>query len=882
MADAEKQHLLGDSNGQLWGDGELGGDGDLEPCTQSRATSDAAPSDIASVGVPSAGRPGLVVGPPNTSATDPYPLASLDHTTKSWWSGPLPVLPPALDVRGGVVPESPILPLCYTPLRQWSGDSRCKRTCRNTHGTGSIPYKHPPSVRKPSAFVEALKEVSASMSIFQKVPPSAASSSLLHTCLPLAKVFILFAVCLAGIVMFTSVHEPEPVDILSESYTEPLEPNTDYPLKAAKPASSSQPSYLKGSTWVDVKYTVKYDTAVNLDDLNSFLNITLVEASTRRLIDSCSSDAEELKEQFLSKSCWLSAEDVEMELIARLENYPKPAVIEYKIQSMQIYEIAIAALVLGGVYVLIVFELCHRTIAAMIGSFCALGFLALFHERMSLQDIVGWIDLETVSLLWGMMIMVGILSTTGAFEFASVYVFQWSRGDVWRLMIMLSVFTAVVSAFLDNVTTMLLITPVAIRLCKILDIEPQPLLICMVIFSNIGGTGTAVGMPLVHVTPMCTMACSVLIVHGYSPAVVVAMMSITGDPPNVIIINHNIVSQKYNINFLEFTLHLAIGATLATGLSIPLMRLLFRKYIAREPSKSGTLERDLDIWRREAERYTLRTEEEVWMKNRLTEHIAQLEEELFESTKGGGTPKKSGGGKKRESIEELKARYTISNMPLFLICSFILTFVVLLFFLEALVGLEENIDISWVAIIGAVMMLIAADVHDLEHILHKVEWATLLFFAALFVLIEALAELGLITFIGDSVAEVVNLVECGMGRMIWAIFVIVWVSAITSAFIDNIPYTAAMIPVMESIAVKSTLPFKPLLWSLAFGTCLGGNGTLIGASANVVTAGLAAQQGYYMSFVSFFKVGFPTMLYSVFIAWVYLTLTTWWGWDWEN
>lgn len=466
-----------------------------------------------------------------------------------------------------------------------------------------------------------------------------------------------------------------------------------------------------------------------------------------------------------------------------------------------------------------------------------------------MQEIVAWIDLETVSLLWGMMIMVGIFSTTGFFEFASVYVYEWSRGSVWRLMILMSIFTAVVSAFLDNVTTMLLVTPVAIRLCKILDIEPQPLLICMVIFSNIGGTGTAIG-----------------------------------DPPNVIIINHNIVSRRYDINFMEFTIHLAIGAILATGASIPLMRLLFRKYIAQEPDKVGTLHRDLDIWRREAERYTLRTEEEVWMKNRLTEHIAQLEEELFEASKGSGSPKqRTSGLKKTESIDELKARYTISNIPLFLICSFILTFVILLFFLEALVGLEENIDIAWVAIIGAVMMLIAADVHDLEHILHKVEWATLLFFAALFVLIEALAELGLITFIGDAVAEVINeATECGMGRMIFAIFVIVWVSAITSAFIDNIPYTAAMIPVMESIAVKSNLPFKPLLWSLAFGTCLGGNGTLIGASANVVTAGLAAQQGYYMSFNSFFKVGFPTMLWSVFIAWIYLTLTTWWGWDWEN
>jgi Na+/H+ antiporter NhaD/arsenite permease-like protein len=176
-------------------------------------------------------------------------------------------------------------------------------------------------------------------------------------------------------------------------------------------------------------------------------------------------------------------------------------------------------------------------------------------------------------------------------------------------------------------------------------------------------------------------------------------------------------------------------------------------------------------------------------------------------------------------------------------------------------------------VLGAVWLIVLSDIHQLEFLLEKIEWATLMFFAALFILMEALKEMGLMQFIGDSTAKLIKRVP-EENQLFVALVLIVWVSAIASSFIDNIPFTTAMIPIVLNLGSDSTLnlPLPPLVWALAFGACLGGNGTLIGASANVVCAGLAEQHGYPFSFNYFFKYGFPMMLVTVFIATVYLLI----------
>ena len=166
--------------------------------------------------------------------------------------------------------------------------------------------------------------------------------------------------------------------------------------------------------------------------------------------------------------------------------------------------------------------------------------------------------------------------------------------------------------------------------------------------------------------------------------------------------------------------------------------------------------------------------------------------------------------------------------------------------------------------------MIASGVHDIEEVLEKVEWGTLMFFASLFILMEGLGELGLISFIGDNTAKLIEGAPEGKARLAAAIVLIVWVSGIVSAFIDNIPFTTAMVPIIYNLHTTLNLPLTPLVWALSFGTCFGGNGTLIGASANVVCAGLSEQAGFPISFNRFFKMGFPVMLLSLLIATSYL------------
>jgi Na+/H+ antiporter NhaD/arsenite permease-like protein len=201
-----------------------------------------------------------------------------------------------------------------------------------------------------------------------------------------------------------------------------------------------------------------------------------------------------------------------------------------------------------------------------------------------------------------------------------------------------------------------------------------------------------------------------------------------------------------------------------------------------------------------------------------------------------------------------------------------LALVVLNFFLHPI----THIAVSWIALVGAVLMLLATDRHELEKPLEHVEWTTLLFFAGLFVLVHALQYLGVISFIGDYVTKGIAMFgtdEAGdIVRLAAAILIILWVSAIASAFIDNIPYTATMIPVVMQIANDLNIDLNPMIWALAFGACLGGNGTLIGASANVVTAGMSEEAGYPISFNEFFKAGFPIMILTTAIVSVYMVL----------
>ena len=443
------------------------------------------------------------------------------------------------------------------------------------------------------------------------------------------------------------------------------------------------------------------------------------------------------------------------------------------------------------VYALIITEVVHRTLAAAIGGVAAI--LALNHykvgEALTLAETTTLIEWETIGLLLGMMVMVGIISHTGIFEWFAVQAYKKSKGNVWTLVVILCVVTAVLSAFLDNVTTMLLLTPVTIQLARVLDLNPIPLLIAEVIFSNIGGTATMIGDPP-NIIIGSMMSESAIANAGYD----------------------DLASQ--GVSFNDFIIELAPGVLLTV---VPTFMMIKWMY---------------------AEEFS---------------------------------------GERIRDVEELEAKYGVKDVRMLKASGTVLGLVILGFFLNPIL----HIPVSWVALVGAVVMLLVTNPHELEEPLEKVEWTTLIFFAGLFVLIHSLQHLGVISWIGDQVESAITFFDEEY-RFVAALVIILWVSAIASAFIDNIPYTITMVPVVLQISQTLSLDLGPMIWALAFGACLGGNGTLIGASANVVTAGMSEEAGYPISFNEFFKAGFPVMLMTVSIITAYVVMVYWvdevWKW----
>ncbi|XP_051846529.1 P protein [Antechinus flavipes] len=499
-------------------------------------------------------------------------------------------------------------------------------------------------------------------------------------------------------------------------------------------------------------------------------------------------------------------------------------------------QVTIASVILAGVYGLIIFEIVHRTLAAMLGSLAALAALAVIGDRPSLVRVVEWIDYETLALLFGMMILVAIFSETGFFDYCAVKAYWLSRGRVWAMIIILCLIAAIFSAFLDNVTTMLLFTPVTIRLCEVLNLDPRHVLIAEVIFTNIGGAATAVG-----------------------------------DPPNVIIVSNQEL-RKMGMDFAGFTAHMFVGICLVLFVSFPFLRLLYwnKKLYNKEPSEIVELKHEIHVWKLTAQRINPASREETAVKCLLMQKVLTLEFLLKKKLKTFQRQISQEDKNWETNIQELQKKHRIADKILLIKCLTVLGFVIFMFFLNSFVP-GIHLDLGWIAILGAIWLLVLADIHDFEIILHRVEWATLLFFAALFVLMEALAHLHLIEYIGEQTALLIKMVPEDQ-RLTAAIILVIWISALASSLIDNIPFTATMIPVLLNLSQdpEVSLPVKPLIFSLAIGACLGGNGTLIGASANVVCAGIAEQHGYGFSFMEFFRLGFPMMLVSCTIGMCYL------------
>ena len=430
----------------------------------------------------------------------------------------------------------------------------------------------------------------------------------------------------------------------------------------------------------------------------------------------------------------------------------------------------IATITFLAAYILISFELLHRTVAAMLGAALMLvisytiGTINPEFRILSYEAAIGAIDMNVIFLLMGMMIIIGILKHTGVFQWCAYLSYKLARGNVFVLSVYLMIFTAVSSAFLDNVTTMLLLTGVAIEISLSLAINPLTLLVPLVLASNIGGTATLIG-----------------------------------DPPNIMI------GSYAGLTFTQFVVALALICVVSMVVLVIYTKL---------------------VWGREYK------------------------------------------GAKIDNVEaytrELKERYKITDATLLTYGLAILAFVVFLFLSHGF----WHMEVSVAALIGAsvflTIALVTGKVNLLELIEKDIEWPTLMFFIFLFMLVGAVESSGLLALIADWILEL------SAGNFFVACSLIIWVAAIMSAFVDNIPFTATMLPIVAYLSTVIPGAENTLWWALALGACFGGNGTMIGASANVVTVGIAESRGYKISFLHFMKLAFPFMIISVVIAHAWL------------
>ncbi|KAF8793574.1 P protein like [Argiope bruennichi] len=510
--------------------------------------------------------------------------------------------------------------------------------------------------------------------------------------------------------------------------------------------------------------------------------------------------------------------------------------------ELAVGQIIMAICVLIGLYVLIIFEVVHRTLAAMIGATVAISCLALVGVRPSLMEVMSWMDVETLSLLFGMMVLVSILCETGFFDYVAVLTYKLAKGQIWALITGLCLVTAVLSAFLDNVTTILLMSAVAIRLCEAMNIDPKHMLIAMVVFSNLGGAMTPIG-----------------------------------DPPNVIIISNKRI-KRAGIGFGDFTLHMLPVVVLSIAVTYVLLRFMYRDVSHlrfADPPEVVELKHEIEVWKKAFNSLSGYSRDEDTVRAILHRKITVLEtllrKKLYDA--------KISEDDYRASLKELTNSFKVKNTSLLFKSGIIISIVIVFFFLESIP--ELNLSIGWIAILGAIFLLVLGDFDELESILSRVEWSTLLFFGALFIVMEALSRLNLVWYIVNLTQDAINSVD-ESHRLLVAIVLVLWISAFSSSIIDNIPFTTVMVQVIADLAdnEEMKLPIKPLVYALALGACFGGNGTLIGASANVVTAGLSEQHGYRFSFYDFFRIGFPVMILTTAVSTGYLLFChVWLGWN---
>lgn len=416
---------------------------------------------------------------------------------------------------------------------------------------------------------------------------------------------------------------------------------------------------------------------------------------------------------------------------------------------MKIVAVAVFLIVI----LLIITERVHRTAAAMAGA-----MVLILTGVMSADKALSYIDFNTIGVLVGMMIFVAIVRRSGMFEYIAVRAAKAVHGDPWKIMVAFTLITAVLSAILDNVTTVLLVGPMSIAIARMLKIDPVPFLMGQILASNVGGTATLIG-----------------------------------DPPNIMI------GSAAHLSFMDFLENTGFAVLFILVVLILLMKIVYEKKI-----ELGTVDTG--------------------------------------------------------AIEKLDPSKSITNRALMKKGIIVLICVIVGFMFHDKLGIESSV----IALTAAAVMLIIGR-EDVNEAIQDVEWTTILFFMSLFVVVGGLTETGIIKELASKIIDATN------GHPMVTMLVLLWPSALLSSILDNIPFVATLIPLILAMQADG-IDVTSFWWAISLGACLGGNGTMIGASANVVLSDISTKHGYPITFKSYLKVGMPFMLLSIVIATVFLVV----------
>lgn len=403
-------------------------------------------------------------------------------------------------------------------------------------------------------------------------------------------------------------------------------------------------------------------------------------------------------------------------------------------------------------YALIISEKVHRTVVALAGAILMILF-GVLNQEQALEGV----DFNTLGLLIGMMVIVGIARHSGMFQYMAIWTSKVGKGKPVPIFILLGLLTAVLSALLDNVTTVMLIVPVVFVVANNLRLNPKPFLIGAILLSNIGGSATLIG-----------------------------------DPPNILI------GSAAGLSFNDFLIHMAPISFIVTLVTIAMLYWWYRKDLVMQP---GT----------------------------------------------------------QESIMAFRPEEAITDKPLLWKSLFTIGLVLIGFFTHSVTHLEG----ATIALAGAALLLILT-MHEPEEYLREVEWTTIFFFSGLFVLVTGLEHVGAIRMLAEQ------LIAATGGNVNFLTIALLWGSGIFSAVVDNIPFVATMIPLIKDIGAISGIALGPLWWVLALGADIGGNATIVGASANVVVSGMAGKEGHRIGFGEYMKVAIPMTVVGLLLCTVYV------------